>query len=167
MWKGIYDAMEITKTKKLNLLNIKDQKTGKIYENSKEISDMFAQYFESVPINVRDKLPNNKYSFSEYLHTPTKQSMYFYETNPLEVFNIIINLKNNCSTGNVNISNKFLKLIAFPLSYMLAYIANRSFKFGRMPDCLKVGKKHLYLKMEKRFSRIIVRLLLEIVSPRL
>ena len=77
IWKGIYDAMEITKNKKLNLSNIKDQKTGKIYDNSKEISDMFAQYFESVPINVRYKLPINTHGFSEYLYTPIKQSMYF------------------------------------------------------------------------------------------
>ena len=67
--------------------------------------------------------------------------MYFYETNPNEVFDLINKLKNNCSTGDIDIPNQFLKLIAFPLSYIIAYIANRSIISGYMPNILKVGKQ--------------------------
>ena len=141
MWKGIYDAMEVTKIKKSIPLNIKDNKTGQTYNQPKVIANHFAEYFEQVPLNIRNNIPTSIPSFTNYLPQSTKRSMYFYETNPNEVFDLINKLKNNCSTGDIDIPNQFLKLIAFPLSYIIAYIANRSIISGYMPNILKVGKQ--------------------------
>jgi len=140
-WEGLYLAMEMTKRKKTLGTCIKDLSTGKIHSNPKEIVNGFANYFEQVPINVRNKLPSNIGDFSKYMSKRMSNSMYFAETTPLEVFTLINQLKNSCSTGDVDIPNQFLKLINFPLSYILAYLINRSLKVGIMPDALKVGKQ--------------------------
>ena len=141
MWKGIYNAMEVTKNKKSILLNITDNKTGKIYNQPEEICKHFAEYFEHVPLNVRNKIPTTVPSFKNYLPQSAKQSMYFKETDPAEVLNFINKLKDNCSTGDIDIPNQFLKIIGFPLSYLISYIANRSILSGYMPNILKVGKQ--------------------------
>ena len=94
-----------------------------------------------IPLNIRNNIPTSVPSFTNYLPQSTKRSMYFYETNPDEVFDFINKLKNNSSTGDIDIPIHFLKLIAFPLSYIIAYIANRSIISGYMPNILKVGKQ--------------------------
>ena len=48
---------------------------------------------------------------------------------------------NSCSTGNMDVPNQFLKMISFPLSYMLSYLINRSLNSGEMPRAFKIGKQ--------------------------
>ena len=140
-WEGLYAAMEITKKKKSIGTEIKNLKSGKLFTRPNDIANGFAQYFEQVPHDVREKLPSNIRDFAKYMSKRVRNSMYFSETTPLEVFKLINNLKNSSSTGDVDIPNVFLKLINFPLSYILTYLINRSIKSGVMPAILKVGKQ--------------------------
>ena len=140
-WEGLYMALEVTKNKKTVGTNIKDNKTGIIYNNPTDISNKFAEYFENVPSQVRDKLPTTESDFYKYMPESVSQSMYLGDTDPLEVFNLIHKLKNSCSTGDTDIPNQFLKMLSFPLSYLLAYIINRSLTTGQMPRLLKIGKQ--------------------------
>jgi exonuclease III len=140
-WEGLYMAMEITRHRKTLSTNIKDSTTGQIFNNPKEIANRFANYFEQVPHNVRKKLPSKVPHFTKYLPKAARNSMFFNDSTPLEVFGLINKLKNSCSTGNVDIPNQFLKLINFPLSYILSQLINRSLSSGIMPTLLKVGKQ--------------------------
>ena len=140
-WEGLYLAMEITKNKKTIGTNIKDHNTSKILHHPQEIADCFATHFEQVPNNVRSKLPSVKPDFNKYLPKTVPNSMYFSDATPLEVFNLINKLKNSSSTGDLSIPNQFLKMINFPLSYILCHLINRSLKEGAMPTVLKKGKQ--------------------------
>ena len=79
--------------------------------------------------------------FNKKYKKSLRNSMFFNDSTPLEVFDLLNKLKNSCSTGNVDIPNQFLKLITFPLSYILSHLINRSLSSGIMPTLLKVGKQ--------------------------
>ena len=152
-WEGLYLALDVTKNKKTIGSDIKDVKSGVIYNNPVDIANKFAEYFENVPSQVKSKLGTSKADFAKYMRSPASQSMYLEDTNPLEVFNLIHKLKNKCSTGDTDIPNQFLKMLGFPLSYLLAYIINRSLKNGEMPRLFKIGKQTPVFKSgEKLFS---------------
>ena len=140
-WEGLYSAMEMTKSKKLITLNITDKSTGIKYNQEKTIANQFAKYFQEVPINARKNIPTEKCNFKDYLPNSKTNSMYFYETNPSEVSNMINKLNDHSSTGDIDIPNQFLKILSFPLSYLISYIANRSLSTGYVPDTLKTGKQ--------------------------
>ena len=141
MWQGIYDAMEVSRTKKSLNLKLIDKNTGQLFTDPSEISNCFAKYFENVPVNVRNKLPFTVPDFRKYLPKPSPHTIYFYDTDPLEIFNLINKLKNSCSTGDLDVPNQFLKMLAFPLSYIITYLTNRSINSGCMPRELKIGKQ--------------------------
>ena len=141
MWQGIYDAMEVSRTKKSLNLKLIDKNTGQLFTDPSEISNCFAKYFENVPVNVRNKLPSTVPDFRKYLPKPSPHTIYFYDTDPLEIFNLINKLKNSCSTGDLDVPNQFLKMLAFPLSYIITYLTNRSINSGCMPRELKIGKQ--------------------------
>lgn len=141
MWEGLYNAMEVSKSKKATFRNISKKETKELFNDPQDIANQFAEYFKNVPTNVRSKLSKTTRDFTTYLFKQRENSMFFSETDPLEVFNLINKLKNNCSTGNFDVPNLFLKMINFPLSYLITYIANRSFKEGFVPDWLKIGKQ--------------------------
>ena len=67
--------------------------------------------------------------------------MNLYDTNNSEVLKHITNLKNNCSSGPLTIPNRFLKIIAYPLSHLLTNIINRSMRIGYVPISFKIGKQ--------------------------
>ena len=140
-WEGLYMAMEITKAKTTIGTTIIDKTTGNIFDNPVEISENFANYFEKVPINVREKINLPTPDFSKYMNKPVSQSMYFHEATPMEVYELINKLKDTCSTGDVDIPNRFLKILNFPLSYILTHIINRCLRTGAMPKILKIGKQ--------------------------
>ena len=140
-WEGLYMSLEVSKKNKKVQTNIKDVNSDIVYSDPEKISNKFAEYFESVPVTVRDKLATDKPDFTKYMNDPVSHSMFLEETSPLEVFELIHKLKNNCSTGDTDIPNQFLKIIGFPLSYMLSYIINRSLNTGQMPRSFKIGKQ--------------------------
>ena len=140
-WEGLYMALDISRNKKTVFTNIKDVKSDTIYSDPTEVSNKFAEYFKSVPEKVREKITTDKPDFTKYMNKPVSHSIFLEETSPIEVFNLIQKLKNSCSTGNMDVPNQFLKMISFPLSYMLSYLINRSLNSGEMPRAFKIGKQ--------------------------
>ena len=93
----------MTKNKKSIILNITDKLTGIQYQQEKNIANQFAKYFEEVPINTRNNIPTVNRNFKDYLPKSESKSMYFYETSPSEVFNMINKLNDHSSTGDIDI----------------------------------------------------------------
>ena len=54
---------------------------------------------------------------------------------------MINKLNDHSSTGDIDIPNQFLKMLSFPLSYLISYISNRSLTTGHVPNILKIGKQ--------------------------
>ena len=66
----------------------------------------------NIPLN-NTKI-NNK--FSQYLQASNINSAFFYDSTPIEVYNHILELKNNSSSGPSDIPNIFMKIISYQLS---------------------------------------------------
>ena len=81
---------------------------------------------------------------------PTKDYLALENTNANEVCKLINKLKDNSSPGPSTVPNKFLKLIAVPLSHVLSHIINRSLLQGYVPKCMKVGKQTPIFKSGKQ-----------------
>ena len=58
-WEGIRYAMELSNNRKDIPNTMIDKSNGKSYTNTQSIVNQFALYFESVPLNCRNKLNNN------------------------------------------------------------------------------------------------------------
>lgn len=63
----------------------------------------------------------------------------FNATNSMEISNIIMKLKNNCSPGHDGIQVKVLKIISHFISVPLSYLINLSFDSAIFPDYLKTA----------------------------
>lgn len=61
------------------------------------------------------------------------------ETDPEEVYRILINLKADSAPGWDNISTKFLKFVGMEVVPIIAHLANLCFKTGIFPDPLKIA----------------------------
>ena len=78
-----------------------------------------------------------------YLNTqkPIEDYLELTDTNFDEVYEQVIKLKDNSSSGPVPVPNAFLKIIARPLSQILMVIINRSLFSGYVPNVFKIGKQ--------------------------
>ena len=143
MWQGINMALEQSKRKKEFPSQVKDV-TGKDLKDPQTIAHAFANYFENIPLKTRAKIsrPNDRH-FLDYLHKmkPVDNYLVLFDTNPYEIIKLINGLNDNSSPGPLNIPNKFLKLLAQPLSILLSVIVNRSLRTGYVPLCFKIGKQ--------------------------
>ena len=142
LWEGINLALEQTVRKITLPSKIKDI-DGKEIEGDQNIADSFAKYFEHIPGKTKAKIKNSRFPYLHYLNKtkPSKDYLVMENTNPLEVCKLINKLKDNSSPGPFTVPNKFLKLIAVPLSHVLAHIINRSLLQGYVPKAMKVGKQ--------------------------
>ena len=143
MWHGINMALEQSKRKKEFPSQVKNV-TGQDIKDPQTIANAFANYFENIPLTTRDKVnrPSNRH-YLDYLHKmkPVDHYLVLHDANPHEIMKLICGLKDNSSPGPLNIPNKFLKIIAQPLSIVLSTIVNRSLRIGYVPLCFKIGKQ--------------------------
>ena len=110
------------------------------------IAENFAEYFESVPANTLEKIkpaPGNDNKYLDHLHKnrPVDRYLMLHDTNSFEDENFIKTLKDRSSSGPLVIPNKFIKLLASPLSLIMAHIINISLNIGYVPKILKTGKQ--------------------------
>ena len=73
--------------------------------------------------------------------TNFKVNHVLHDTNSFEVEKLIKNLKDRSSSGPLIIPNNLKKLLADPLSPILAHIINMSINLGYVPEIFKTGKQ--------------------------
>jgi len=105
-----------------------------------DISNFFNEFFCNVGSNLLKKLPVNNSNFSDYLNNSTANSMYVEEVTTSEIFNLIMSLKGNKSSGPDGISCRLIKENAHLLSEPLCYMFNMSLFSGVVPDRFKIAK---------------------------
>ena len=145
MWIGINYALESTNNNKQFPVSVKNLK-GELLTDPQSIADNFADYFESVPTTTRAKIkpsPKNDNKFLDHLHKnrPVDNYLVLHEASSYEIEKLIKGLSDYSSSGPSILPNKFLKLIAGPLSYVLAHIVNTSMQIGYVPLEFKIGKQ--------------------------
>ena len=144
MWQGINEALNQTKNKKQLPSQIKNEQ-GEIMEDPQNIADSFATYFEKIPLKTKSKIKKSNIN-SHYLHylhkmRPINNYLVLHNSSTEEIYKLLLDLKDNSSSGPINAPNKFLKVIAHPLSQILVTIINRSMEIGYVPNSFKVGQQ--------------------------
>ena len=142
MWQGINMALRQNKRKKSMPDEIFD-KNGKIISSAQMKANSFAKHFENVPNATRIKIKPSCKHFKDYLEkVPVCENyLVLYHANPKEVYKLLQQLKNKSSSGPLQISNVFLKLIAHKLAIPLTVAINKSMDTGYVPSVLKIGKQ--------------------------
>ena len=142
MWEGINLALAQSKNKKQLPSQIKDE-NGNTLNDPQDIANSFAKYFENVPLKTRSKIKPGNRHYLDYLHKmkPVDNYLVLHDSSPDEVLKLINGLNDYSSPGPLPIPNKFLKILAQPLSNILCTIVNRSMSIGYVPTCFKIGKQ--------------------------
>ena len=94
---------------------------GELLSDLQDIADNFSSYFESVPATIRAKIKpspkdNNKFLYHLHKNRPIDRYLVLHQTSNFEVEKLIKSLKDKSSSGPSLISNKFLQLLAGPVS---------------------------------------------------
>ena len=139
IWKAINRVCSY-KNDKRNV-NIKQIMTdqGPIY-NSHDIANQFNNYFTSVGDSLASKIIHSPDGYKEFLPSPNPNSIFIQPVIDNEVFNTILSLKTNHSTGHDGIGTKILQLAANYIAPPLTHIINKSFELGIFPDTFKTAK---------------------------
>ena len=114
--------------------------------NKTEIAEAFNSYFSQIGSSTGHNVPKSNHTYSEYLSTPTANSMFLEEVEPSYVINIANKLKPKLSSGHDNISTKLLKMTIHNIIIPITHIINTSLNSGIVPNQLKLQKLFLYTK---------------------
>lgn len=137
LWKTIKDITDIkgNKTQSIELLNIK--------ANHKDSVDFVNDYFANIGKKLAEDILNtNAQSQSNNnapLSDPNVSSFVLFDTDPLEVCNILKSLKTDSAPGWDNIPTKFLKSVGPVVAPIISHLANLCFTKGIFPNLLKTS----------------------------
>lgn len=112
------------------------------YTTDESIADLFNNYYATLVDNLHNlNPPSTKNDFTQYLSPPIPNSVLFYDTDPIELQNIISTLKNSKTCGGQDpLSNRAIKFVANLISHPLSYIINKLMKTGYFPHEWKITK---------------------------
>ena len=90
-WKVIKQAMNLTKGRSdINKIKYNNETV----ENSKDIANIFNNYFSSIGNNLAENIPTSNKNYTDFLGPANPNSIFFFPTNRQEVHNIVSNLQN-------------------------------------------------------------------------
>ena len=136
VWKAINFAIYSKCDYKLNEIKTLYKENTTITD-SKEICELFNDFFINVGQNLANKIPK---SDKEYAEKVLKNSINLELTNEIEIQSIIANLNSKKATGYDKISVNMIKKRKNQLSKILTKIINRSLSTGTIPDNAKIAK---------------------------
>ena len=130
------------KKKTAEHMRLKDT-DGTILSTDKAVAERFNSYFSSIAANIKSQIgPRQTFDpggFHEFLSSSCTNSLYLKPTEPAEIQNIIISLKNKATLDS---KIEPLKIAGGCISFAsaLANIINNSFSEGIFPEALKMAK---------------------------
>lgn len=135
LWKNIktISHLKSSKTDNSPLLSIKPTP----YESINEVNCFFASVGERLAgsLALNDSNPT---TFSEPHPNDTQlNSLVLMNTDETEVYNILMNLKNDSAPGWDNVPTKFLKLVSNKIVPLITHLANLCLNKGAFPRSLK------------------------------
>ena len=113
---------------------------GKEITEKFDICNQFNNYFSNVGTSLIKNLKSTPTSYTEYLHAPLKNSIFFDPVDQIELHNTISQLNLRKSSGSDDISSKLVSLCSSALTEPLTYIYNLSISSGIVPHELKIAK---------------------------
>ena len=139
LWTGIKAFINIKRNKFYNISHL--TQNGKIIDNSKDIAQVFDQYFTNIAAKIDEDIPCTKKSPFDYLGKMNELTFFLSSTDSPEVESIISDLKKGKSVGPFSIPCDLLKMLNELISPLLVIsITCESFSTGIFPDKLKIAK---------------------------
>ena len=137
VWQGINDILR-NKNRKENSEIYLDEK-GSIITDQKIVSNKFNQFYTNVARNLLKDLGETPTKYQDYLRNPNEHSIFFNETDPGEISEIISKLDISKSGDVFGITPKVIKS-APSIAVNLSTIFNISITQGVFPHMLKIAK---------------------------
>ena len=137
-WKGIKQLITFRQsfTNVPTTLEVGNSKLS----NTQSIANAFNNYFATIGSNLANAIPTATTPFENYLNAPICNSFLLFPTTATEIETEINGLNPTKSVGPFGIPIKILKTLRVLLSEPLAYLYNRSFLTGVVPEKLKVAR---------------------------
>jgi hypothetical protein len=125
--------------------NSKPKSPSYFLDGTNKISDpgLISNKFNSFFANVGPELASKIHSpsiFSDFLHDPQPNTIFFHPTDENEISDIVKRFKNGKSAGYDDVSPTIVKRVIPFISYPLAHIFNLSLSTGVFPSALKLAK---------------------------
>ena len=108
--------------------------------DGQEIANLFNNYFSSIGNTLASKINSTTNGYRRFLSPPNLNSIFINPVSESEVFNTIMSLKRNQSTGSDDITSKTLQLSANYIVPPLTCVINKSFELGDFPSSFKKAK---------------------------
>lgn len=139
MWKHINETIYNRKSETMNI-NVIHDSDGLVATNTKQIANIFNDYFCNVGKSLHDNLnPSNSLPIFPTTNHTIARSIFLWDVNEEEVMNKISDLKNSKSTKDI-IPSHSLKHISALVSPLLCRWINDSFASGQFPNELKCSR---------------------------
>ena len=135
IWSGINSLISSKSKKKKS--NVSLDVDGHLTSDKKLIAESFNEYFTQIAEKIKERLPQTKKSFRDFLDNPCGNSFFLSPTTPEEVKNIVISLDTKKATGPYSIPHQLLHELPTEISCILSDIFNQSFKTGKFIKALK------------------------------
>ena len=137
LWKGINEIIHNKSNRAAADIYLDDN--GKIITDQKQVANRFNKFYTTVANNLLKDLGKSPTKFQDYLRNPNEHSIFFAETDPGEIFNIISKLDTSKSGDIYGITPKLVQM-APGMSFNLSIIFNKSIETGVFPHLLKIAK---------------------------
>ena len=135
IWNGIKEIVHFKNKISHNITKI--SKNNAEATDSRQIADMFNNYFATIGNDLASQIPGVNKSPMSYLHCPSSKSFYLFPITSNEIEDHICNLKTGKATGPFSIPINILKILRTILSKPLETIFNASLTFGLVPKHFK------------------------------
>ena len=136
-WTGINEL--IGKRKKSTTTSISLIENKKNITNTKDVANIFNNYFVNVAENLSKELGHPKYSVDTHLENPNKYNFFITPTDPQEVLKLINDIDQK-KASDACIQHRFIKDSKFFLADALCKLFNVSIEDQCFPDTLKFAK---------------------------
>ena len=113
LWEGIRCTIEWKRSNTNNIASITD-KYGQTVTSPTAVAQVFADYFKEIPHKSVSEIrkESTKTDYTTYLRNSNCSSMFFFDIDDAEVYNIINSLKCNKSPCSLKFSNHFKNFLA-------------------------------------------------------
>lgn len=106
----------------------------------KEIAQEFCSYFTNIGPQLAEQITKPNKAKNSLQANWVKSCLFLSPTDPMEIANILSNLKPKTSTGHDGLSTKLLKNLTNVIANPLTILINKSLVEGVVPDSIKIAK---------------------------
>jgi len=141
VWNEINKLGTISKKRKNNTFSVpKLNVEGTEITNSKQICELFNEYFADIAGNLVKTIPKSKVEYGVYMPEKEKNSMFIKPVNKEEMIRVIKAMNPRKASGYDEISVKLIQDSCYEILDPWLYICNLSFSEGIVPAKLKTAK---------------------------